>query len=154
MDTYRETPPAPEPTPARTAPAPAGTPPAPAPEPPREPRLTCDLGALPAAGPGAADLAVVDALARLRLAAARHGVRVVLSNASGPLRELLSFAGLAGVLPVEPDDDPLDAAGDPPRCDPLDAGPGLLGVQPGRQPEEREDRVGVEEVGEPGDPAR
>ncbi|MFJ3790608.1 hypothetical protein [Kitasatospora sp. NPDC090091] len=135
----------------------------------REPRLTCDLDALPAAGPGAADLAVVDALARLRLAAARHGVRVVLRNASGPLRELLAFAGLAGVLPVEPDDDPPGATDDPRRSEPppfdpppsgplgevgpVCAGPGL-GVQPGRQPEEREDRIGVEEVGEPGDPPR
>ncbi|WP_395295512.1 hypothetical protein ACF9IK_19790 [Kitasatospora hibisci] len=151
MDTYRETPPAPEPAPARTPSMPAPAPPR-APHPTREPRLACDLGALPAAGPDAADLAVVDALARLRLAAARHGVRVVLRNASGPLRELLAFAGLAGVLPVDPDDDPVGATHAPPRCDPLGADPALLGVQPGRQPEEREHRVGVEEVGEPGDP--
>ncbi|MFD7901094.1 STAS domain-containing protein [Kitasatospora sp. NPDC059722] len=90
--------------------------------------LTCDLGALTAP-----DLAVVDALARLRLAAARHGVGVLLLNASGPLRELLAFSGLADVLPVAP--------------------PPLLGLQPGREAEQREEHVGVEEVGEPGDPA-
>ncbi|MEU9075887.1 STAS domain-containing protein [Kitasatospora sp. NPDC048538] len=96
--------------------------------------LVCDLGAL-----DAPDLAVVDALARLRLAAGRHGVGVVLRNAGGPLRELLAFSGLAALLP---------AAADPP-C--LTA---LLGVQPGREAEQREEHVGVQEVGEPGDPAR
>lgn len=82
--------------------------------------LTCDLGALTAP-----DLAVVDALARLRLAAARHGVTVVLLNTGGPLRELLAFSGLAA----------------------------LLGVQPGWEAEEREEHLGVQEVGEAGDPA-
>ncbi|MER7702063.1 STAS domain-containing protein [Kitasatospora sp. NPDC097605] len=94
--------------------------------------LSCDLGALTAP-----DLAVVDALARLRLAAARRGVRLVLRNASGPLRELLVFSGLAAVLPVERDGARL-----------------LPGRQPGRQAEEREQHVRVQEVGEPGDPAR
>ncbi|MFF2952796.1 STAS domain-containing protein [Kitasatospora sp. NPDC057965] len=94
--------------------------------------LSCDLGALTAP-----DLAVVDALARLRLATARHGVRLVLLNTGGPLRELLAFSGLAGVLLVEEDAAAL-----------------LPGRQPRRQAEEREQHVGVEEVGEPGDPAR
>ncbi|MER7850484.1 hypothetical protein ABTZ03_41885 [Kitasatospora sp. NPDC096077] len=108
--------------------------------------LTCDLGALTAP-----DLAVVDALARLRLAAARHRVTVVLLNAGGPLRELLAFSGLAAVLPeavapLDPSDllDPLD---------PLDPPTSLLGREPGREAEQREQHVGVEEVGEPGDPA-
>ncbi|MEV8323951.1 STAS domain-containing protein [Kitasatospora sp. NPDC056731] len=100
--------------------------------------LTCDLGALTAP-----DLAVVDALARLRLAAARHGVGVVLLNASGPLRELLAFSGLAALLPGGVD--PLDLR----RPE-----QGLLGGQPGREAEQREEHVGVQEVGEPGDPAR
>ncbi|WP_230210219.1 STAS domain-containing protein [Streptomyces kaniharaensis] len=99
------------------------------------PALTCDLGALTAP-----DLAVVDALARLRLAAARHGVGVRLLNASGPLRELLAFSGLADVLPAAPEI--------------LPAAPGrLLRGQPGRETEQREHHVGVEEVGEPGEPA-
>ncbi|MFJ9946709.1 STAS domain-containing protein [Kitasatospora sp. NPDC091207] len=107
------------------------TPPGPQPDTPRGPTtgppLTCDVRALTSP-----DLAVVDALARLRLAAGRHGVRVVLTNASSPLRELLAFTGLAGVLPVE----------------------GALPVQPGREAEQREEGVGVQEVGETGDPAR
>ncbi len=125
--------------------------------------LTCDLGALTAP-----DLAVVDALARLRLAAARHGVGVVLLNAGGPLRELLAFSGLAALLPgaSEPPDvaellGPAELLGDGLLATGLpDAGllasgppPGLPGVQPERQAEEREEHVGVEEVGEPGDPA-
>ncbi|MEV7022475.1 STAS domain-containing protein [Kitasatospora sp. NPDC093558] len=99
--------------------------------------LTCDLAALTAP-----DLAVVDALARLRLAAARHGVGLLLLNASGRLRELLAFSGLADVLPV--------ASGP--------AAPGhtmpapLFGLQPGREAEQREEHVRIEEVGERGDP--
>ncbi|MET8625738.1 STAS domain-containing protein [Kitasatospora sp. NPDC004669] len=103
---------------------------------PREAVLTCDLGAL-----SAPDLSVVDALARLRLAAARHGVGVVLLNASGPLRELLAFSGLSALLPGAAD--PLDVAE---LAD-------LLGVEPGREAEEREEHVGVQEVGEARDPA-
>ncbi|MFF7591933.1 STAS domain-containing protein [Kitasatospora purpeofusca] len=104
--------------------------------------LICDLGAL-----AAPDLAVVDALARLRRAAARHGVRLVLRNASGPLRELLAFSGLAAVLLVEPDEQEDSGA--------CGGEVGLLpGLQPGRQAEQREEHLGVEEVGDPGDPAR
>ncbi|WP_307806620.1 STAS domain-containing protein [Streptomyces sp. FH025] len=121
---------------------------------PTEAVLTCDLGALTAP-----DLAVVDALARLRLAAARHGVRLVLLNASGPMRELLAFSGLAAVLPGATD--PLDLAellGAEPGLlgggpEPLGGEPGLLGGEPGREAEQGEEHVGVEEVGEPGDPA-
>ncbi|WP_406202022.1 STAS domain-containing protein [Kitasatospora sp. NBC_01560] len=113
------------------------TPPTASPAPP-SPQLTCDLGAL-----ADADLALVDALARLRLAAARQGVPVVLTNASSPLRELLAFTGLADVLPVAPG----------PPASPAPPGPRALRVQPGREPEQREEHVGVEEVGEPADPA-
>ncbi|MFB7127682.1 hypothetical protein [Kitasatospora sp. NPDC056273] len=123
--------------------------------------LTCDLGALTAP-----DLALVDALARLRLAAARHRVGVVLLNASGPLRELLVFSGLAALFPG-PDgpltDDPLNGTpidDNPMGDDPLGDDPlndaalvELLGRQPGREAEEREERLGVQEVGDPGDPA-
>lgn len=128
---------------------------------PGGPVLTCDLGALTAP-----DLAVVDALARLRLAAARQGVAVVLLNAGGPLRELLAFSGLSALLPGATD--PLDLAellgdGDEARdrrgvgLGPrLGFGPGRglgLGLQPGREAEEREEHVGVQEVGEAGEPA-
>lgn len=119
---------------------------------PGSPVLTCDLAALTAP-----DLAVVDALARLRLAAARHGVAVVLLNTGGPLRQLLAFSGLSALLPGAAD--PLDLAQLPGggTRDGLDGFGGLdgfdgLGLQPGREAEEREEHAGVQEVGETGDP--
>jgi ABC-type transporter Mla MlaB component len=45
------------------------------------------------------DVVTVDALARLQVAARRHGCRVRLRNASDELRELVAFMGLADVLP-------------------------------------------------------
>ena len=45
------------------------------------------------------DAVTVDALARLHLAARRHGCRVQLRNASNELRELVAFMGLTEVLP-------------------------------------------------------
>jgi anti-anti-sigma regulatory factor len=71
----------------------------------------------------AADCVTVDALARLHLAARRAGVELSLSHASTELEELLLFTGLSGVL----------------------------GLEPGRQPEEREDPLGGEEERELGD---
>lgn len=49
-----------------------------------------------------ADLGIIDALARLALAAHRLGRPVVLRDAAPELRELLAFAGLAGVVPCLP----------------------------------------------------
>ena len=49
-----------------------------------------------------ADLALVDALARLQLAARRHGLSVRVRDASEDLRALVELAGLAGVLGIEP----------------------------------------------------
>jgi hypothetical protein len=72
------------------------------------------------------DLAVVDALARLALEERRRGRVFRLADAPAELRGLLVLTGLDGVL---------------------------LGVEPGREPEEREERVGVEEEGELDDPA-
>jgi hypothetical protein len=46
------------------------------------------------------DLGLVDALARLQVAASRAGGIVVVRNASDELRELISFAGLDDVLPT------------------------------------------------------
>lgn len=133
---------------------------------PERPVLTCDLGALTAP-----DLAVVDALARLRLAAARHGVAVVLLNAGGPLRELLAFSGLSALLPGAADPpafaellgDGVHGGLDGPDGlgelggfgEPGGFGAGLrdgIGLQSGREAEEREEHVGVQEVGEAGDP--
>ena len=45
------------------------------------------------------DAVTVDALARLALAASRHGCAVRLCGASPELRDLVAFVGLAEVLP-------------------------------------------------------
>jgi hypothetical protein len=77
------------------------------------------------------DLAVVDALARLQLAARRLGGTIRIHHVSHELRGLLVLAGLSGVLPV--------CAG--------------LGGEGGRKAEEREERaVEVDEEGDVGDP--
>ena len=68
------------------------------------------------------DLRAVDVLATLQLTARRLGRRMRLRHASSRLMELLALAGLDGVL--------------------------ALRVEAGGQPEEREQRVGVEEEGE------
>jgi ABC-type transporter Mla MlaB component len=70
------------------------------------------------------DAGTVEALARLQLTARRLGRRVRLRDPSRELRELLDLFGLIDVLRVEP----------------------------GRQPEEREQPLGVEERVEMGDP--
>lgn len=74
----------------------------------------------------APDAEAVDVLARLQLAARRLGVEIRLRHASSELLELIAFAGLRDVLRVELE----------------------------RQPEEREQRLGVEEERELGDPGR
>jgi len=71
-----------------------------------------------------ADAAAVDALARIQLAARRMGRQVVLRHAADDLRDLLAFVGLSGVLRIEV----------------------------GGQPEQREQRVSVEEERELDDP--
>ena len=63
------------------------------------------------------DLEIVDALARLQLAARRSGYEVVVTAAPDDVLELIELAGLAETLCVEPL----------------------------RQPEQREERLGVEE---------
>jgi hypothetical protein len=72
---------------------------------------------------GIVSLATVDALARLQLAAKRRGLALRLHRPERELRELIELAGLTEVL----------------------------GVEPRREAEEREERVGVEEEGELGD---
>ncbi len=80
--------------------------------------LSCDVRALPA------DVAAVDALARLQLAARQAGFELRLIHASAELTCLIELTGLGGVLRVES----------------------------GRQPEEREQGLGVEEEGQLDDP--
>jgi hypothetical protein len=70
-------------------------------------------------------LVSVDALARLQLAARRRGRELVLRHASRELAELIALAGLADALRLEP----------------------------GGQPEEREEPLGVEEERQLDDPA-
>jgi ABC-type transporter Mla MlaB component len=53
----------------------------------------CDVGGVDV------DAMTVDALARLQLAARRHGCQVRLRNASSELLELVTFMGLRDVLP-------------------------------------------------------
>jgi len=77
------------------------------------------------AGALAPDAATIDVLARLQLAARRLGREVRLRNASGELRDLIAFVGLRDVLRVEP----------------------------GWEPEEREQPLRVEEERELDDPA-
>jgi anti-anti-sigma regulatory factor len=72
---------------------------------------------------GTVSLATVDALARLQLAARRRGLELRLHSPGRELRELIELAGLNAVL----------------------------GVEPRREAEEREERLGVEEEGELGD---
>ena len=52
----------------------------------------CDVDGL------AADAVTVDALARLQLAARRHGCRVEVRHASAELRDLVAYMGLSDVL--------------------------------------------------------
>src|SRR5262249_58354029 len=75
--------------------------------------LMCDLSAL-----DDADLETIDLLARLQLAARRHGRTLRLVHAQPALRELVALAGLCLVLPVEAGrqagerGDPLGVAGE------------------------------------------
>ena len=55
------------------------------------------------------DAVTVDALARLQLAASRHGCRVRLRQASSELLELVAFMGLCDVVGDEPEPASLKA---------------------------------------------
>ena len=87
--------------------------------------IVCDLAQVTDA-----DMATVDALARLALRARRLGCSISLRDPSSELCELVAFAGLGDVLPREPDTS-VEAVG---------------------EPEEREEPLGVEEEGDPADP--
>ena len=88
--------------------------------------ILCDLARL-----ADADMATVDALARLALRARRMGCAVNLRDPSTELLELLGLAGLGAVLPCAP----------------------VSGVEVIGQSEEREEPLGVEKERDPGDPA-
>ena len=82
-------------------------------------KLSCDVRAL------RADVAAVDALARLQLAARQAGFELRLLHASAELRCLIRFTGLGEVLRVEAE----------------------------RQVEQREQGLGIEEEAQLDDPA-
>ena len=86
--------------------------------------ILCDLGTL-----AHVDLRTVDALCRLAVLARRLGFAIRLHHASPELLDLLRFAGLDAVLPC------ADGSG----------------LDPGRQPEQREEPLGVEEERDPAD---
>jgi len=86
--------------------------------------VVCDVAALTRP-----DLATLDALARMQLTARRGGTRMQLRGASPALVGLLALTGLGEVLPL------------------------LGSVEPHRQPEQREQRLDVEECVDPGDAA-
>jgi hypothetical protein len=88
--------------------------------------LICDVGAI--AEP---DVVLVEALAWLQLTALRLGSRMLLRSAGGNLEDLLCLCGLTGAIPAEG---------------------GLrfgLPLEPLRQPEQREQPLGVEEERDP-----
>jgi ABC-type transporter Mla MlaB component len=87
--------------------------------------VVCDVGAL--VDP---DAVIVDALARLQLAARRLGRRICLRHACVELQGLLALMGLGEVLPCG----------------------ATSGLQPRRQAEQREQARGVQEEADPGDP--
>ena len=59
-----------------------------------------ELGSWPLRGSGPPDLAVVDELARLQLAARRQGCSIRLRQACPDLVALLALAGLSDVIPA------------------------------------------------------
>lgn len=85
----------------------------------------CDVSAL--TDP---DAVAVEALARLQLTARRLGRRILILGAGPALEGLLELTGLREVLPSSPP----------------------LAFEAGREREEREPPLGVEEEGDPGDP--
>ncbi|MFE2448504.1 STAS domain-containing protein [Streptomyces melanosporofaciens] len=98
--------------------------------------VTVDVG-----GVGRPDLAVVDALARLRLTAGRLGRGLQLRNARGELRRLLTWTGLDEALTTPAAPGHALASGH------------ALGLELGGEAEQREETLGVQEGVEPGDPA-
>ena len=82
------------------------------------------------------DVVSVEALARLRLTAGRHGRRFVVRDPPPELVSLFGLMGLGGFLAAA-----------------AQARRSVVGVEAGGQAEEREQPVGVEEVVDPGDAA-
>jgi hypothetical protein len=75
-------------------------------------RIRCDVRELPA------DAVAIDAIARLELAARRHGSTLELAGASRELLELLAFMGLDRALERRFTDDAPAGDADPPLAPP------------------------------------
>lgn len=86
------------------------------------------------------DLAALDVLGRLRLHTVRAGGTLRLWRAGPRMRLLLDLTGLRAALPSHPDGS-ADELG------------GFVAQQHGREPEQREQPLGVQEVVDPGDPS-
>jgi hypothetical protein len=106
-----------------------------------------------------ADVLTVDALARLQLSARRHGRRLRVRAASDDLQDLIDLVGLRKALGVSVASEErvdrsvqTDARAKPARPE-AGIASDALSVEPRRQPEQREQRVGVEEERELDDPA-
>ncbi|MDQ7910232.1 STAS domain-containing protein [Phytohabitans sp. ZYX-F-186] len=94
------------------------------------------------------DARTVDVLARLQLAARRLGCVIRLYGAHPRLRDLLQLTGLSEVLPLLPP--PGDRSAGLSEVLPLGDGSAGL-VEVGREPEEREDPLDVQERVDRGD---
>jgi anti-anti-sigma regulatory factor len=94
--------------------------------------VICDVRAITSP-----DASTIDVLARLQLMARRLGCGIHLYGAHPRLRDLLLLTGLSEALPLLPDP--------PPGLGSVDL------VQVGREAEEREDLLDVEERVDPGD---
>lgn len=106
------------------------------------PVIVCDVGAI--AHP---DLATVSLLARMQLTARRHGRGIQLHRAQRSLIDLILLAGLDAVLPLYAEQSsPAVGRRGPPRA----SGSAL---ELGRQAEQREEPVDVEEVVDGLDPS-
>jgi ABC-type transporter Mla MlaB component len=112
--------------------------------------VVCDVGDL------APDAVTVDVLARLQLTARRLGREVRLRHACGELRELLALIGLTEVVPCLGDEDPHGKMIGLPKGEWCRFGhppAGSLRLESRRKSEEREPAGGIEEEGDPADPA-
>ena len=107
----------------------------------------------------APDVGTIDVLARLQLAARRCGGGLRLRAASEDLRRLIELVGLTGVLGTGDANEErfdrsiqTDARAEPARPE-AGVASDALPVEPGGKPEQREERVRVEEERELDDPS-
>lgn len=103
------------------------------------------------------DVITVEALARLRLTAGRHGWRFSVHGAAPELVSLFGLMGLGGFIAAAQQAATQHAAAQQAAAQHAVAPPGaaarrsVVRAEAGRQAEEREQPLGVEEVVDPGD---